>query len=347
MSETGTRYAYYPGCSLHGTSREFDESLRAVASALGISLTEIPDWSCCGATSGHTTDHLLGVALPARNLAIAEEQGFDQVLAPCAACYNRLSAAHHAVATEEGFAERVPEVIGRPFANTVEVHNAVELLRDAAPTIEEKVAAALAPNPLGGVKLAAYYGCLLVRPFEVCGYDDPEQPTSMDEVIAACGAKPVDWNMKVECCGGSFSVSRTASVVRLGRSIIEDARASGAEAIVVACPLCHSNLDLRQKAMVKRGAEPMPILFVTQLVGLALGLTPVELGLPRHFIDTEPLIARLVKRAAERATAETKIKEEAAAKAAARAAKRETVGAAAPSSGAAASSGVPEEGEAQ
>jgi heterodisulfide reductase subunit B2 len=311
--------AYYPGCSLHGTSREFDESLRAVVAELRIGLTEIPDWSCCGASSAHATDHLLGVALAARNLALAEEQGFDTVLAPCAACYNRLSAARLAVATEEGLADRVPRVLGRSFANSVQVRNAVELLRDAIPAIEEMVAARLtAPNPLQGVKLASYYGCLLVRPAEVCGYDDPEQPTSMDEVVAACGAHPVDWNMKVECCGGAFSISRTASVVRLGRAIIDDARAGGAEAIVVACPLCHSNLDLRQKAMVERGAEPMPILFVTQVVGLALGLPAIQLGLERHFVDTEPFLARLLIEAAEREAAEKKLQEEAAAKAAAR-----------------------------
>jgi heterodisulfide reductase subunit B2 len=317
-----TDVAYYPGCSLHGTSREFDESLRAVAAELGIGLTEIADWNCCGASSGHTTDHLLGVALPARNLALAEAQGFDTVVAPCAACYNRLSAARLAIATENGLAAQMPDILGRKFANSVDVHNAVELLRDASVTIEEKVAAALAPNPLEGVKLAAYYGCLLVRPFEVCGYDDPEQPTSMDEVINACGADDVDWDMKVECCGGAFSVSRTASVLRLGRAIIENARSHGAEAIVVACPLCHSNLDLRQKAMAQRGEEPMPILFVTQMVGLALGLAPVDLGLGRHFVDTEPLIARLVKQAAERVAAEKLAKQEAAAKAAARAEKQ-------------------------
>ena len=335
--------AYYPGCSLHGTSREFDESLRAVAAELGIGLTEIADWNCCGASSGHTTDHLLGVALPARNLALAEAQGFGAVLAPCAACYNRLSAARLAIATEDGLAARIPDIIGRQFANSVEVHNAVELLRDASVTIDEKVAAALAPNPLEGVKLAAYYGCLLVRPFEVCGYDDPEQPTSMDEIINACGADDVDWDMKVECCGGAFSVSRTASVLRLGRAIIDNARSHGAEAIVVACPLCHSNLDLRQKAMAARGEEPMPILFVTQMVGLALGLAPVDLGLGRHFVDTEPLIARLVKQAAERVAAEKLAKEEAAVKAAARAGKHK-VGAAASPSGDAPGSG---EGEAQ
>ncbi len=328
-----TDVAYYPGCSLHGTSREFDESLRAVAAELGIGLTEIADWSCCGASSGHTTDHLLGVALPARNLALAEAQGFDTVLAPCAACYNRLSAARLAIATEDGLAEQMPDILGHPFANSVDVHNAVELLRDASVTIEEKVAATLAPNPLEGVKLAAYYGCLLVRPFEVCGYDDPEQPTSMDEVIDACGADDVDWDMKVECCGGAFSVSRTASVLRLGRAIIDNARSHGAEAIIVACPLCHSNLDLRQKAMAQRGEEPMPILFVTQMVGLALGLAPVDLGLGRHFVDTEPLIARLVQQAAKRVAAEKLAKEEAAAKAAARAEKQK-VGVAAGTSGA-------------
>jgi len=328
-----TDVAYYPGCSLHGTSREFDESLRAVTAELGIGLTEIDDWNCCGASSGHTTDHLLGVALPARNLALAEAQGYDTVVAPCAACYNRLSAARLALATEDGLAEQMPEIIGHRFANSVDVHNAVELLRDASVTIEEKVADTLAPNPLEGVKLAAYYGCLLVRPFEVCGYDDPEQPTSMDEVINACGADDVDWDMKVECCGGAFSVSRTASVLRLGRAIIENARSHGAEAIIVACPLCHSNLDLRQKAMAQRGEEPMPILFVTQMVGLALGLAPVDLGLSRHFVDTEPLIARLVQRAADRVVAEKLAKEEAAAKAAARAEKQK-VGAAAASGGA-------------
>ena len=325
--------AYYPGCSLHGTSREFDESLRAVAAELGIGITEISDWSCCGASSGHTTDHLLGVALPARNLALAEEQGYDTVLAPSAACYNRLSAARLAIATEDGLAERIPDVIGRRFGNTVQVRNAVELLRDAAASVEEKVAATLTPNPLEGVKLAAYYGCLLVRPAEVCGYDDPEQPASMDEVISACGADAVDWNMKVECCGGAFSVSRTSSVVRLGRAIIDDARAHGAEAIVVACPLCHSNLDLRQKAMALRGEDPLPILFVTQVVGLAVGLTPESLGLERHFVDTEPLIARLVEQAAARDAEERRVKQEAAAKAAGRAARQKAGAGAAPKDG--------------
>jgi heterodisulfide reductase subunit B2 len=338
-----TPIAYYPGCSLHGTSREFDESLRAVLAALRIPIREIDDWSCCGASSGHTTDHLLGVALPARNLALAEAQGFASVLAPCAACYNRLTAARLAIAAEDDLAERMPDVIGRPFANTVAVESVVALLRDSATAIEEEIAAALTANPLEGLRLAAYYGCLLVRPPEVAGADDPEAPLSMDEVIAACGADAVDWNMKVECCGGAFSVSRTNSVVRLGRAIIEDARRNGAEAIVVACPLCHSNLDLRQKAMMARGEEPMPVLFITQVVGLALGLPASALGLDRHFVDTEPFIQRLVEQAAARVVAEELVKAEAAAKSAAR---REKTSADTPADEAAADIAAGPEGDA-
>ncbi|HOU29140.1 MAG TPA: CoB--CoM heterodisulfide reductase iron-sulfur subunit B family protein [Thermoleophilia bacterium] len=314
--------AYYPGCSLHGTEPEYDESLRAVVEALGVAIAEIPDWNCCGASSGHTTDQLLGVALPARNLALAEAAGFDRVLTPCAACYNRLAAARLAVAEDAALAEQMPDILGRPFENSVEVLGVLSLLREAAADIADLAAAPRpTPNPMVGAKLAAYYGCLLVRPPEVSAGDDPEQPMYMDEIIQACGAEAVDWNMKVECCGGAFSVSRTSSVLRLGRAIVEDARRSGAEAIVVACPLCHTNLDLRQRAMESRGEPRIPVLFITQIVGLALGLEPEALGLKRHFIDTEPLLSDLRVRAAQRVADEKRAAEEKAAKAAARAAK--------------------------
>ena len=314
--------AYYPGCSLHGTEPEYDESLRAVVEALGIAIAEIPDWNCCGASSAHTTDHLLGVALPARNLALAEAAGFDRVLAPCAACYNRLAAAQLAVAEDAGLAEQLPDILGHAFANSVEVLSVLSVLREAKTAIAERASAPrTTPNPLVGVKLAAYYGCLLVRPPEISGGDDPEQPMFMDEVIGACGAEAVDWNMKVECCGGAFSVSRTSSVLRMGRAIIEDARRNGAEALVVACPLCHTNLDLRQKAMESRGEPRIPVLFITEVVGLALGLPAETLGLKRHFIATEPLLADLGVRAAQRVADEKKAADEKAAKAAAREAK--------------------------
>ena len=279
---------YYPGCSLHGTSREFDESLRAVADRLAVPLAEIDDWSCCGATSGHATNHLLSVALPARNLALAEAQGHDRVLAPCAACFNRLATARHQVGHDPALAAKVGEVLERPFANSVRVVNVVELLRDAVAAIK-----ANATRSLKGLKVACYYGCLLVRPAEVVEFDDPEQPSSMEDVVKATGAEPVSWNMRLECCGGGFSISRTASVVRLGREILADARRAGADMVVVACPMCHSNLDFRQEAMHARGAAEMPVLFITELVGLALGIDAKALGLERHFVGTGALVRRV------------------------------------------------------
>lgn len=296
--------AYYPGCSLHGTSREFDESVRAVAARLGIALHEIEDWSCCGASATHGKNPLLGVALPARNLALAEAQGHDEVLAPCAACFSRLAEAHHQIAEDEALAETVGELLERPFGNVVEVTNIVQFLLEHAEQIQEGVSASPQVEGIGELKVASYYGCLLVRPVDVAGADDTEVPTTMEQVAAACGATPVKWNMAVECCGGSFSMSRTSSVLRLGRAIIDDAHKAGADAIVVACPMCHANLDFRQAAMARDGGDAVPVLYLTQLVGLALGIDAEELGLQRHFVDPRPLIASLPGRASARAGAE-------------------------------------------
>ena len=283
------RVGYYPGCSLHGTARELDESLRAVAPPLGLELVEVNDWSCCGATSAHATSHLLSVALPARNLALAAEQGHDRLLAPCAACYNRLAKARHAVASDAALAGTIEDVLGRPFPSSVAPRNLVEVLRARLDVLRER-----AVRPLTGLKVACYYGCLLVRPSEVCSFDDQEDPVSMEEVVAATGATAVAWRRRLDCCGGAFSVARTGSVVRLSRAILDDARSAGADAIAVACPMCHSNLDFRQKAMARDGRSlQLPILYLTQLVGLALGLDEQTLGLARHFVDAGPTLRKL------------------------------------------------------
>lgn len=292
------KIGYYPGCSLHATSREFDESLREVARALEVDLAEIDDWSCCGATSGHATNHLLSVSLPARNLALAEEQGMQEVLAPCAACYNRLAAASHSMRQDAALGAKVKEVLARPFANTVRVRSILELFRVLVPQITEK-----SGGRLQGMKVACYYGCLLVRPPELCTYDDPEQPSSMEEICRATGATAVSWNMRTECCGGAFSLSRTASVVRLGRAILDDARKAGAEAVIVACPMCHSNLDLRQQAMLQGGRGALPVIFLSELVGLSLGLSAKAMGMSRHFVGTDPVVRRAAETAAASAAA--------------------------------------------
>lgn len=282
------KIGYFPGCSLHATARELDESLRAVAAPLDVELDEVTDWSCCGASSAHVTSHDLAVALAARNLSLAEAQGHARVMAPCAACYNRLATARHALAESPALRTRLGALFERRFEGTTEVTNLVGLLRELGPSLRAKVV-----RPLSGLKVACYYGCLLVRPAEIAGGDDPEAPTSMEDVVSALGATPVAWNRRLDCCGGSFSIARTDSVVRLGRAIVDDARAAGAQAIAVACPMCHSNLDLRQHAMVRRGEAAMPILYLTQLVGMALGLEPGPLGLGRHFVSTKAFVAAL------------------------------------------------------
>jgi len=279
---------YFPGCSLDGTSREFGESLAEVTRTLGAPLREIDDWSCCGASSAHVVDHRLAVALPARNLALAEAQGFDEIVAPCAACYNRLAASRLAIAGDPALAADMAGILGRPVSARTPVRNVLELIAGLEPAISPRIV-----RRLSGLKVACYYGCLLVRPAQVTQFDDTEQPSSMEAIARLCGASPVAWNMAVECCGGSFSICRTGSVIRLGRAILDDARRAGAQAILVACPMCQSNLDFRQAAMNRSAADALPVLFVTQLVGLALGLAPDALGLQRHFIGTSPLLAEL------------------------------------------------------
>jgi heterodisulfide reductase subunit B2 len=278
---------YFPGCSLHATSREYAESLAAVAAALDVRLDEVKDWACCGATSAHSTNHMLSVALPARTLMLAEKQNLGRVLAPCAACFNRLASARQAIAKDKAMATRVEEILGGSFGNSVQVLSIAQLLSELTAEIREKC-----KRPLKDLKVACYYGCLLVRPPEICQFDDPEAPSSLENIVKATGATPVQWDMALECCGGGFSLSRTASVVRLSRSILQSARKAGAQAIVVACPMCHSNLDFRQGVINMRdnAPEPMPILFVSQLVGLGIGLDPAALGLSRHFVNPRPVL---------------------------------------------------------
>jgi heterodisulfide reductase subunit B len=281
---------YYPGCSLHATAKEFDDSLQAVLSLLEVELAEIKDWSCCGASSGHQTNHMLGVALPARNLWLAEQQEQDKVLAPCAACYSRLANARHELGRDKKMAKRVDKMLGTSFNNSVEVINIVQVLRELLPQIKDKVT-----KPLTGLKVACYYGCLLVRPPSIVTHEDTEKPTSMEEVVTALGATTVTWNKAIDCCGGGFSLSRTGSVIRLGREILEDATSAGAQAIVVGCPMCHSNLDLRQEAIARSSKHRLsiPIMFMPQLVGLAMGIPEDRLGLRRHFVNPDPVISAM------------------------------------------------------
>jgi heterodisulfide reductase subunit B len=284
-------FGYYPGCSLSGTAKEFDLSLKEVLKNLNTSLQEINDWCCCGASSAHSASHLLAVALPARNLILAKEQGMKEVVAPCAACFNRLKVAQHELKTDEHIRIKTDELLGIKYSDGINVLNLISFFQQIG---LDKIKANIKVD-LGKLNVACYYGCLLVRPHDILKFDDPENPTTMEEVVSATGAKPVDWNFKVECCGAAHSIAHTEIVENLSMKIINDAVNHKADVIVVACPMCHSNLDMRQKNIIKHnpGRTAVPILYLSQLIGLSMGLDQKKLGLDLHFIDTTPLIDSL------------------------------------------------------
>lgn len=275
------RTGFYPGCSLTGTSREYNESVKALAKAFGLELVEIKDWNCCGATAAHSMDKELALSLPARVLALAELQGLDEIVVPCASCYNRLSVVQYELASDETLKERVLEIIGMTYLGTVKILNVIQMIEKyMLGALPDKVVHPFAHN------VACYYGCLLVRPHKILNFDRLEDPQSMDKLMSLIGAIPMDWAFKTECCGAGLSVSRTDLVGRLSGNILKDADDRGAEAVIVACPMCHSNLDMRRPAINSYLKKPVdiPILYITQVIGLAIGLTAAELGLNRHFI---------------------------------------------------------------
>ena len=280
------KYSYYPGCSLEATAKEYDMSMREVAKQLDVELVELDDWNCCGASSGHCTNYELSLALPARNLAIAEKEGMDMAVA-CAACFLRFKQTNYDLKKDEELRKRVEDIIGMPYKGSVEVRHLVDIFaREVGlENIREKV-----KKPLEGLKLAAYYGCYLVRPPEVTQFDDPENPRIMDDLLGVLGAETVDYSHKVECCGGNLLLARADVVIKLVGDICRSAIDAGAQAIVTACPLCQANLDMRQT-----GPEAIPILHFSELMGLALGASGSEVGgwLKRHLTSPVKVLKEL------------------------------------------------------
>jgi heterodisulfide reductase subunit B2 len=272
---------FYPGCSLKGSSREYAESVIALAKAFGIELKEISDWNCCGATAAHNMNKELSLVLPTRILALAEKEGMQEVVVPCAACYNRLTTTQYELNNHTELKEKVVDSLGMGYNGTVKILNVMQMLdKYITPNLEGRISQPYLH------KVACYYGCLLVRPHEVVEFDRVEDPQSMDILMKKIGADPIDWAFKTECCGGGLSISRTSTVVRLAGEIVRDATDRNAEAIIVACPMCHSNLDMRRSAINKYLGKNVgaPVLFITQAIGLAIGLDRKSLGLERHFV---------------------------------------------------------------
>ncbi len=284
------RIGYYPGCAITkgSSSEEYGTSVLRVSQAIGPEIEEIHDWSCCGASSAHATNHKLSTALSIRNISLAEKYGYKEILAPCPMCSQRLIISQKDVADDEKLKKEVEDAIEMPCNGNVKVSNYLEIIKNYC---MDEIAKNL-KKPPKNLKIASYYGCLLVRPPKVLKFDDPEDPKSMDEIVKAIGATPVEWEFKTNCCGGGFTLSRTDVVLKLTNDILEGALEAGADAIAVACPMCHANLDMRQRNIEKEYKRKfnIPVIYISQLIGLALDLGAISLGLNKHFVETEPVV---------------------------------------------------------
>ncbi|MDZ7262527.1 MAG: CoB--CoM heterodisulfide reductase iron-sulfur subunit B family protein [candidate division KSB1 bacterium] len=280
------KIGYYPGCSSEGTALEYGQSIEAVAEALDIELIELEDWSCCGASSGHCTDETLSLALPARNMAIAEKMGQDMVVS-CAACYVRFKATEHELKQDAQKRQEIAEIIGMPLELKYTTRHFLELIYHeiGLDKIRNRVR-----KPLTGLKAVCYYGCYLVRPPKVTRFDNPENPTMMDELMVALGAESIDWPCKIDCCSGSLAFTRVHIAKKLLATIMQTAIDVGANCIVTACPLCQANLDTRTPMSARKA---LPILYFSELLAVALGLEGMERWWRRHIFRPTKLLRSL------------------------------------------------------
>ena len=265
--------SYYPGCSLHGTSKEYDESIRGVSGLLGIRLHELENWTCCGASSAHCTDEALALALPARNLAIAERSD-RELLVPCVACYHRFKVA-------EKETKDHPKNGGSSYQGNVPIRYALDFFSETKLLEELKEKRV---KPLTGLKVVCYYGCLPTRPPKLTSIKDYENPGHMERLMEVLGAEPLPWSYKTDCCGASLVMTRTDIVRKLTGRLLSMALEAEADCIVTGCSMCQANLDTRQEEIKKegRGKVELPVFFFTELMGLALGHKDVKKWLGRH-----------------------------------------------------------------
>ena len=283
-----SRYAYFPGCSLTGLGKPYDESLRAVFTHLGIELEEIPDWNCCGATSYMSIHEEKAVALAARNLALAEAMKQD-VVAPCAACFLVLSKAQHMLEDYPKLSAKVQRGLneaGLTYHGAVHVRHPLDVLMNDVG--QSRIASAVT-EPLRGYAVAPYDGCQVVRPYGT--FDDPLRPTSLERLLRLLGAEAIEYPLKTKCCGGSLMGTIEEVGLRLNYLLLKEARERGANVLATLCPLCESNLEMYQGKITRTFGEDvsLPIVYFTQLMGLAFGLNPKAIGLYRNFVVAAPL----------------------------------------------------------
>jgi len=285
-------YTYYPGCSLKAGSKHYEESLLPVFKEIGMELKEMEDWNCCGATAYFSVDDTMAAAICGRNLSLAEKSE-NHILAPCAGCYLTLKKSNAFLTSGEAKAKKIRNDLkkaGCEYNGKVDVKHPLEVFVNeiGLKKIKEKVT-----NPLAGLKIASYIGCQLVRPYT--DFDDPDYPVTLDKLMEAIGAEPVDYSAKTRCCGGSLTGTIEEVGVRLNYILLKEAKRKGADVIVTVCPLCQFNLEVMQSKIEKKYKDivKMPILYFTQLMGLALGIPKEDLGFSRSIIPLKTMWEKL------------------------------------------------------
>ncbi len=292
------KYSYYPGCSLHSAHKGYDISCRAVSKLLGCELIELEDWNCCGATIYMSIKKVTSLAIAARNLAIAEKEGLD-IVTPCSSCYTILSKAHRYLSNSKELLESVNTCLaeaGLKYNCTVRVRHPLDVFVN---DVGLEIVSLYVKKPLDGLKIANYYGCQIVRPEK--GFDDKENPTSMENLFQSMGAEEVYFPYKLRCCGGMLMTTFEDAALKLCEEILSSAIENGADCIVTTCPLCQMNLEAYQDKINKEFNKnyKVPILFFTQVLGVALGLSEQVLGMDKNFYKCEKLEAIYKKKVAE------------------------------------------------
>ena len=303
-------YPYYPGCSLQHRSHAYQQSIEAVVGALGINLVEMDDWNCCGATEYFSVNRLPAYSLVARNLALAADSGANELVVPCSACYLNLHKTDKNMGLYPTLNENVNKALGagnlQYEPGTIHVRHLLEMvLTDVGlDRLKDRTR-----RPLYGLNLAAYYGCLVARPDAV--FDSTEQPTVMDGLFEALGAKATPFSLKTYCCGGHMTQISEETALEMIHRIVKNAADSGADALVTICPMCQLNLDVYQGAANKlfETEFEIPVMFFTQVIGLALGMAPKELGFGQEFVDATPAIAKIQEVPPPRAKPERRAKQ--------------------------------------
>ncbi len=294
---------YYPGCTLHERALDFDVSARECAKTLGVELEELPIWTCCGAVFPLVTDSVMEILAPVRNLAYASREG-DKLVTLCSFCYHVLKRANRTIRTDPEKAEKanlflradteareeIESYTREDYTGQVEVIHFLEMLRDL---VGYEAVAKKVRRKLKDLRVAPYYGCMLLRPKKEMEFDDPEQPSIFEEFLETLGCDVVDFPMKTECCGGFQIVSDEDLAIACSRNVVSSAIKRGADVIVTTCPLCRYNLDKKQEEMAKevRGFRKIPVIYFTQLLGIALGIDGEHIDFTDNYVDPRPVLA--------------------------------------------------------